>query len=118
MTIRIDGRDPEWVTGTVVNAGSVTQAGLAVLFDPFQPGRPRDRSGGLGLGLFIGREIVVAHGGTLEATSNADVTTFLLRLPRGSTGTAVTTFPPPSTATSGTQEPVAVTPSVIDAGQR
>jgi signal transduction histidine kinase len=37
---------------------------------------------GLGLGLFIAREIVVAHGGTLTIDGTAGPgTTFLVRLP-------------------------------------
>jgi len=36
----------------------------------------------LGLGLYIGREIALAHGGTLEVASTAEGTTFSLRLPR------------------------------------
>ena len=37
---------------------------------------------GLGLGLFIAREIVTAHGGTLKvASSAASGTTFRVRLP-------------------------------------
>ncbi len=38
---------------------------------------------GLGLGLFIVREIVTAHKGTVEATSTeSEGTTFSVRLPR------------------------------------
>jgi signal transduction histidine kinase len=38
---------------------------------------------GLGLGLYIAKELVTAHGGTLSVTStDADGTTFTVRLPR------------------------------------
>jgi signal transduction histidine kinase len=60
-------------------------AGLApVLFDPFRRGDgDAPRSSGLGLGLYIAREIAVAHGGTIDFASNeAEGTTFTLRLPR------------------------------------
>ncbi|MBK7857271.1 MAG: response regulator [Archangiaceae bacterium] len=54
----------------------------ATIFEPFvQYGenRPRD---GLGLGLYISREIVRAHGGTLQVTSSPDGgTAFTARLP-------------------------------------
>jgi signal transduction histidine kinase len=60
---------------------------LSVLFVPFYRsvdrarGAPRDSS--LGLGLFIAREIVTAHGGTIEVgSSSEDGTTFTVRLPR------------------------------------
>jgi signal transduction histidine kinase len=44
--------------------------------------RPASRSDGLGLGLYISKEIVVAHGGTIEVESSAgDGTRFIIRLP-------------------------------------
>ncbi|RKG71973.1 sensor histidine kinase [Corallococcus exercitus] len=57
------------------------------LFDPFRQGEGERvqgrRNGGLGLGLFIVKEIVQAHGGTVEVTSSEkEGTTFTVRLPR------------------------------------
>ncbi|MGH9886584.1 MAG: sensor histidine kinase, partial [bacterium] len=54
---------------------------LQTLFDPFQRGRGREHPGGLGLGLHIVREIVRAHGGTIEAASTDAGTTFRVTLP-------------------------------------
>jgi PAS domain S-box-containing protein len=56
------------------------------LFDPFwqPPGDGRTRRGGLGLGLFIVREIVRAHGGAVGVRSTDGSTTFTVRLPAGS----------------------------------
>jgi PAS domain S-box-containing protein len=50
----------------------------------FEPGRRGDaRSGGLGLGLYIVQQIVLAHGGNIEARSlPEDGTTFTVVLPR------------------------------------
>jgi len=50
----------------------------------FEPGRRGDaRSGGLGLGLFIVQQIVLAHGGNIEVTSSeAAGTVFIVVLPR------------------------------------
>ncbi|MES1210608.1 MAG: ATP-binding protein, partial [Pseudomonadota bacterium] len=47
-------------------------------------GRAPDNSQGLGLGLFITRELVCAHGGSIEvASDDAAGTTFTVTLPRG-----------------------------------
>jgi phosphoserine phosphatase RsbU/P len=54
------------------------------LFEPFRRG-PGTQAGkkGLGLGLFIARQIVLAHGGSIEARSSAsEGTVFTVRLPR------------------------------------
>jgi PAS domain S-box-containing protein len=54
------------------------------LFEPFQQGAESggQRQRGLGLGLFIVREIVRAHGGTIDVRSSDDLTTFAVTLPR------------------------------------
>jgi len=56
----------------------------ARLFRPFERGRGRaSTGGGLGLGLFIVREIVEAHGGIVSLSSApGQGTTFLVELPR------------------------------------
>jgi CheY-like chemotaxis protein/two-component sensor histidine kinase len=58
---------------------------LPVVFDPFTQGRQGlDRKqGGLGLGLAIARQLIVAHGGTIEARSAGPGrgTTMVVRLP-------------------------------------
>ena len=54
-----------------------------VLPNVFEPGRRGARSGGLGLGLYIVQQIVLAHGGNIEARSiPGDGTTFTVVLPR------------------------------------
>jgi signal transduction histidine kinase len=59
---------------------------LPTLFQPLMQARSTHRrhggSSGLGLGLYIAREIAVAHGGTLHVESDAATgTTFTVRLP-------------------------------------
>lgn len=80
------GDDP--LTLAVHNFGAPIPAEcLATIFEPFRYG-PRAPSadsptGGLGLGLFIVRAIVQAHGGSVSAVSSAEAgTTFTARLPR------------------------------------
>jgi len=67
---------------SVHNEGKPIPEALGLtLFDPFR--RARGSSGGLGLGLYITRELVKAHGGEVTFTSSAEAgTTFTVRLPR------------------------------------
>ena len=87
VVVRIDGSRPV-VRLDVRNAGSVPEHALPFLFQPLQGGETRvhdrPRAGlGLGLGLFISREIVVAHGGAIDVTSSeADGTRVTVTLPR------------------------------------
>jgi signal transduction histidine kinase len=78
------GQDPEGAVLEVHNAGPpIPPALLAVLFEPFRrgPGGP-DPSGSIGLGLFIVRELVRAHGGDVTVRSvDGQGTTFTVRLP-------------------------------------
>ncbi len=80
--------DAQSVTLEVTNQGSaIPAASLQAIFRPLiqLPGegddeRPRTS---LGLGLFIAREIAVAHGGTIVVSSSESTgTTFTVRLPR------------------------------------
>jgi two-component system sensor histidine kinase/response regulator len=55
---------------------------LSHIFDPFRGGdRPSNRHEGLGLGLYIVQQIVMAHGGTIDVISH-NRTTFAVHLPR------------------------------------
>jgi two-component system, sensor histidine kinase and response regulator len=87
VLLRADGSSPERVTVRVSNAGRMPESVRARLFDPF---RARDRNGGqsergLGLGLYIVQQVVLAHGGNVELEdADADRTTFRLELPRRS----------------------------------
>ncbi len=80
--------DAQCVTIDVTNQGSSIPAeSLQSIFRPLiqlpAEGDERPRAS-LGLGLFIAREIALAHGGTIVVSSNdATGTTFTVRLPRG-----------------------------------
>ena len=81
VTLTLDGTRAESVTLRVHNEGApIPPERLASLFDAFNAG---DRSRGLGLGLYITREIVVAHGGSVEVVSTqGGGTAFVVTLPR------------------------------------
>ncbi|MGV3621831.1 MAG: ATP-binding protein [Archangium sp.] len=66
----------------VENRGEpIPPALLTTLFEPFVQGQTSAVREGLGLGLFISREVVHAHGGTLTATSSPDgLTAFIVEL--------------------------------------
>lgn len=85
ITLELDGTSADQVKVEIHNAGAIPTSLMPLLFDPFRStshGRTA-RSRGLGLGLFIIREIVRAHGGTVEVSSTeAEGTTFTIRLPR------------------------------------
>jgi signal transduction histidine kinase len=73
---------------TVANGGPViASSALPTLFDPLVRGTSMPRSNkrreGIGLGLYIARQIVIAHGGTISvASSEATGTVFTVCLPR------------------------------------
>ncbi|QRK13358.1 PAS domain S-box protein [Archangium violaceum] len=69
----------------VYNEGDPIPAELrTTLFEPYQRGQEAGEGrGSLGLGLYITRQIVLGHGGTLDVRSTGDEgTTFTVRLPR------------------------------------
>jgi signal transduction histidine kinase len=68
----------------VHNHGAIPPGLLSSLFEPFRGSQQRSRrSAGLGLGLYIAREIAKAHGGDIEVTSSeGEGTAFCVRLPR------------------------------------
>jgi two-component system CheB/CheR fusion protein len=60
----------------------IPAAALPHLFDRFYQAVRRTAEDGLGVGLFITRELVQAHGGAIEVrTSEGEGTTFTVRLP-------------------------------------
>jgi signal transduction histidine kinase len=81
--VSIDGSDAARVRVEVRNAGTISPDNLPWLFDPFRRARTDTHSlSGLGLGLYITRQIVLAHGGTIDVESNAAGTVFRVELPR------------------------------------
>jgi signal transduction histidine kinase len=90
ITVRAN-EDDESVRVDVHNEGPPIPDGIrTTLFEPFRRGEGSDRTNaaGLGLGLYISRELVLAHGGDITVSSDAEHgTTFRVVLPRRSQGT-------------------------------
>ena len=82
IEIRIE-RVGEAARLVVIDHGiGIDPARKAFVFDRFERAVPSSSYGGLGLGLYIARSIVVAHGGTIEVESEpGDGATFTVNLP-------------------------------------
>jgi signal transduction histidine kinase len=85
VRVALRGREAD-IGLEVTNRGpAVDPSAAGELFDPLKreagPADPDGRSG-LGLGLFIVREIAAAHGGEVGVRSDGGETTFTVRLPR------------------------------------
>jgi two-component system, sensor histidine kinase and response regulator len=84
ILLKLDGSRPGEVLLSVENGGEIPSSVAPRLFEPFASGaRPHDGGRGLGLGLFIVRQIARAHGGDVTARSSGGHTTISVRLPRG-----------------------------------
>lgn len=85
VRVEVDGTGP-LVRFAVRNAGTAIPAALLpMIFDPFRQGHipTGANADGLGLGLFIAQQIVLAHGGRIEVMSTEDQgTVFSFALPR------------------------------------
>ena len=84
VEVNVDGTRSRVVEITVRNSGTIPPDLLPELFDPFRGAqRQTGRTDGLGLGLYIVQQIVLAHGGSVEVKSGDDNrTTFAVRIPR------------------------------------
>lgn len=84
--VRVDLRaEPFGVVADVRNQGRcIPREAVDTIFSAFARGQSESNaeSGHLGLGLYISREIALAHGGTLEVESSNGSTTFSLWLPK------------------------------------
>jgi signal transduction histidine kinase len=84
VRVTADGRQPDVVVIKVENSGTIPPDLLPQLFDPFRGARRQTgRTEGLGLGLYIVQQIVLAHGGSVDVQSgNDNRTAFVVRIPR------------------------------------
>jgi signal transduction histidine kinase len=86
VRVLLTGDDAE-VRIEVANRGpTIERSTLDQIFDPLKRGPAARKSDttdeGLGLGLYIVREVARAHGGEVDARSDAGETVFTVRLPR------------------------------------
>ena len=94
VRVKIKG-EPKAVTLTVGNDGvPIPPEKIDTIFDPLTRVLPDEHAPpstkNLGLGLYITKEVVVAHGGTIDVTSSeTDGTTFTARLPRSAPTSAL-----------------------------
>jgi hypothetical protein len=77
-------QDGDSVTLGIHNGGPPIPADvLPFVFEPLARGDGEGTAGGIGLGLFIARAIIVAHGGDIRVSSSRDAgTTFTVGLPK------------------------------------
>lgn len=90
VVLRLDGSRTDSVRLEVWNEGVIAPDRLAVVFKPAaqRPERARSsRDAGLGLGLYLGQQIVMAHGGSIRVESSQEHgTRFVVELPRVESG--------------------------------
>ncbi len=86
VRVDIDGSDAEMLALSVRNAGAVPPGILPALFEPVHDGRKGEHTQGLGLGLYLTRQLVLAHGGEIAVhSSEAGGTVIRVELPRHAT---------------------------------
>ncbi|WP_244849626.1 hybrid sensor histidine kinase/response regulator [Caballeronia sp. SL2Y3] len=88
IQVRLEG-GAQNVSIIVQNAGEIPPDVVPNIFAPYRSGRRQHESGGLGLGLYITREIARMHGGDVKVRSSAETgTIFEVTLPRVARPTA------------------------------
>lgn len=83
IVIHVDGTRRSTVILSVRNEGAISESALPSLFEAFEMRRARTAREGLGLGLFISRQIIQQHGGNITVhSSKEEGTTFVVELSR------------------------------------
>jgi signal transduction histidine kinase len=86
VRVVLNGRPAEVIFAVHNRGPKIEPATLSIIFNPLKRGVEHQEvssaGGSLGLGLFIAREIALAHGGKIVATSNDTESVFTVRLPR------------------------------------
>ena len=84
IVIHAQGNDEEVVVHVTNQGVSIADKLLPIIFDAFRSSEANGKpgKGHLGLGLYIAREIVQSHRGTIGVTSAKGITVFTMRFPR------------------------------------
>ena len=83
IEVRLESSPGDTVIFSVANEGRIAPELLPHLFDPFRgSARSAFRNEGLGLGLYIVQQIVLAHQGRIDVESGDTRTTFRVSIPR------------------------------------
>jgi signal transduction histidine kinase len=83
VRLDIDGSDPAEIRITISNRGVIPAAMLPQIFTPFRSGSDKGSPGGLGLGLYIVKNFIDAHGGVIVVRSDElEGTVFCVSMPR------------------------------------
>jgi PAS domain S-box-containing protein len=84
LQIDVDGSEASAVAVVIANRGTIPADLVPTLFEPFRGSSHmrNDARRGLGLGLYITKQIALAHGGTLEVLSAEGMTRAAMKLPR------------------------------------
>jgi len=100
VSVQVEAAEHDVVLSVHNDGEPISPDVLPILFGPFRRG---DRSpNGLGLGLYIVREIIRRHGGTIDVRSSSDAgTTFVSRWPRHAAQTSRRLQSPELGETSG-----------------
>lgn len=70
------------ITISVANKGNnISKEDLNMIFNKYYTGSSKFRKAGTGLGLYISRQIVLAHNGSVSVENNEQGTTFIITLP-------------------------------------
>jgi signal transduction histidine kinase len=99
IELELRGSADEVVLTVRDHGAGIEPAALPKIFDRFERASPERRRGGLGLGLYVAREIAQAHGGRILVESRPDSgSTFTVTLPRRPSGpsTAEPSLVPPA----------------------
>ena len=82
IEVSVGARDRTAIVSVRDHGIGISAEQLGTLFQRYQRGVPAENFGGLGLGLYVVRVIVEAHGGTVRAESGiGEGATFIVQLP-------------------------------------